>query len=327
MKVVLFQQHKFELWNPPPWVAQRLRERFPQVGVVHPATPDDLVEELHDAEVAIGATLPAALLPSFPRLKWVHSPAAAVHLFMVPEFIASSITLTNGRSTFAAPVAEHVMGQILALARQIPACVRFQMQRTWGQQLLWDARPRPRELQGATLGLIGLGAIGVEVVKRAKAFGMTVIAVREHPENVADGVSKVYGTQDLDQLLAQSDFVLLAAPVTPSTKHLINAERLGQMKPGAYLINVGRGALIDESALVKALQIKQIAGAALDVFAEEPLAADSPLWAMENLLITPHCAGFIENLWERHLELISENLHRYLDGRPLLGLVDKASGY
>jgi phosphoglycerate dehydrogenase-like enzyme len=156
---------------------------------------------------------------------------------------------------------------------------------------------------------------------------MNVIAVREHPENVADGVSKVYGTQNLDQLLMLSDFVVLAAPVTSNTRHLINAERLGLMKPGAYLINVGRGALIDESALVKSLQTKQIAGAALDVFEEEPLPADSPLWAMENLLITPHCAGFIENLWERHLGLISENLRRYLGGLPLLGLVDKASGY
>jgi phosphoglycerate dehydrogenase-like enzyme len=327
MKIVLFQQHKFELWNPPPWVAQRLRERFPQLDVVHPASVDALTPAFAHAEVAIGSNLPLDKLACASQLKWVHSPAAAVHHYMVPEFIASSITLTNGRSTFAAPVAEHVMGQILALARQIPVCVRLQMKQTWGQQLLWDARPRPRELKGATLGLVGLGAIGIEVVPRAKAFGMNVVAVREHPEKPADSVGRVYGPQELERLLAQSDFVLLAAPVTPNTRHLISAERLARMKPGAYLINVGRGALIDESALINALQTKQIAGAALDVFEEEPLPEASPLWALENLLITPHCAGFIENLWERHLELIIENLRRYLGGMPLLGLVDKASGY
>jgi len=327
MKIVLFQQHKFELWNPPPWVAQRLRERFPQLEVVHPASADDLLAELHDAEVAIGSTLPLDKLACARQLKWVHCPAAAVHHYMVPEFVNSPVVLTNGRSTFAAPVAEHVMGQILALARQIPACVRFQARKTWGQQLLWDARPRPRELKGSTLGLVGLGAIGVEMVPRAKAFGMNVIAVREHPEKTADGVKQIFGPSDLDQLLAQSDFVVLAAPVTSKTRHVINAERLARMKPGAYLINVGRGALIDEVALAKALQTKQIAGAALDVFEEEPLPEASPLWELENLLITPHCAGFIENLWERHLALISENLRRYLAGMPLLGLVDKISGY
>ncbi len=327
MKVVLFQQHKFELWNPPPWVAQRLRERFPKLEVVHPASPEQWSIEIRDAEIAIGSTLPPNELASASQLKWVHSPAAAVHQFLVPEFVASPITLTNGRGTFAAPVAEHVLGLIFALSRQIPACVRYQAQSTWGQQLLWDARPQPREVTGSTLGLVGLGAIGAEVVQRAKALGMNVVAVREHPEKPADGLNAVYATRDIAQLLAQSDFVVLAAPITPNSRHVINAERLAQMKPDAYLINVGRGALIDEAALAKALQTKQIAGAALDVFEEEPLPETSPLWALENLLITPHCAGFIQNLWQRHVELITENLRRYIAREPLLGLVDKTRGY
>ena len=327
MKVVLFQQHKFELWNPPLWVAEQLQQRFPQLEVVHPSSLDELAAQLPDADIALGSTLPLDLLAAAQKLKWVHSPAAAVHHYMLPEFTSRPVLLTNGRSTFAAPVAEHVLALVFALARQIPTCVRYQAQRTWGQQRLWDARPRPREVTGATLGLVGLGAIGAEVVHRAKALGMNVIAVREHLQKPTDGVSKVYGTSDIDQLLAPSDFVVLAAPVTSKTTHLINAERLAQMKPSAYLINVGRGALIDEASLAKALQTKQIAGAALDVFEEEPLPTTSPLWTLENLLITPHCAGFIENLWQRHLELIAENLRRYLAGEPLLGLVDKVRGY
>jgi phosphoglycerate dehydrogenase-like enzyme len=327
MKVVLFQQHKFGLWNPPDWVAGKLQERFPQLSIVHPSTPEEMSVEMLDAEIAIGSTLTPEQLAPAKKLKWLHSPAAAVHQYMFPEFIASPVLLTNGRSTFAAVVAEHVIALVFALARQIPACVRYQGNRTWGQQLLWDAQHRPREVAGTTLGLVGLGAIGGEVVRRAKALGMNVIAVREHPERPAEGVSAVYATRDISKLLAQADFVVLAAPVTPSTRHVINAERLAQMKPTAFLINVGRGALVDEVALAKALQTKQIAGAGLDVFDEEPLPETSPLWALENLLITPHCAGFIENLWQHHVELISENLRHYLAGEPLRGLVDKADGY
>jgi phosphoglycerate dehydrogenase-like enzyme len=327
MKVVLFQQHKFELWNPPPWVASQLQERFPQLESVHPATPEDLVRELRDAEIAIGSTLPPDELARAPRLKWVHSPAAAVHQFMVPEFIASPAVLTNGRAVFGATVAEHVIALILALARQLPACLRFQTQRVWGQQLLWNSTARPKTITGATLGLVGLGAIGSAVAQRATALGMKVVALRQHPEKPAENVAAVYGPQEIAKLLAQSDFVVLGAPVTPASRNLIDAERLALMKPTACLINVGRGALVDEVALAKALQANQIAGAALDVFEEEPLPQDSPLWALENLLITPHCAGFIENLWERHVEEISANLRRFLAGQPLVGLVDKANGY
>jgi phosphoglycerate dehydrogenase-like enzyme len=327
MKVVLFQQHKFELWNPPPWVASQLQERFPQLRFVHPSTPEDLLLELRDAEVAIGSTLPPDELARASQLQWVHSPAAAVHQFMVPAFIASPAILTNGRAVFGATVAEHVIALILALARQLPACERFQRQRIWGQQLLWNAETRPRTIAGATLGLVGLGTIGSAVAQRAGALGMNVIAVREHPEMAAENVTAVYASHERSKFLSQSDFVVLAVPVTAASRHWMDATRLAQMKPTACLINVGRGALVDEVALTKALQSKQIAAAALDVFEEEPLAENSPLWALENLLITPHCAGFIANLWERHVEQISANLGRYLAGYPLVGLVDKTRGY
>jgi phosphoglycerate dehydrogenase-like enzyme len=327
MKVVLFQQHKFELWNPPPWVAAKLQELFPQLQIVHPSTPEELSLELRDAEIAIGSTLPPDQLARASLLKWVHSPAAAVHQFMVPEFIANPAKLTNGREVFGATVAEHVIALILALARQLPACLRFQTQRIWGQQLLWNAKTRPRAIAGATLGLVGLGAIGSAVAQRAAALGMKVIAVRERPEKAAPNVTSVYASHEISKLLNQSDFVVLAVPVTPASRHLIDATRLSQMRPTACLINVGRGALVDEVALTNALQTKQIAGAALDVFEEEPLPERSPLWALQNLLITPHCAGFIENLWERHIEEISANLRRYLAGQPLVGLVDKTRGY
>ena len=328
MKIVLFQQHKFNLWNPPPEAVENLRQQFPEHEFVHPPTPEAWAKEIEDAEVAIGSFLPPKVLVTLPKLKWVHSTAAAVHQYIVPEFVASPILLTNGRTTFASTVAEHVIAIMFALARQLPASVRFQEKRAWGQQELFDAKPGVRQIRGAMLGLVGVGSIGEEVAKRAKALGMKVIAVRHNVQKpLPVGIDVVYGPTDLPTLLSQSDFVVLAAPVTASTRHLIAAEQLSHMKRDAYLINVGRGALIDEVALHNALKTKQIAGAGLDVFEEEPLPPTSPLWALENLLITPHCGGFIANLWELHVDLIARNLRRYLAGEPLVGLVDKSLGY
>lgn len=327
MKVLVAHKHRFSLWTAPDWVAPRLRVAFPEHEFVHLIDYSKIEEEIRLAEVVVTSFLRPEQFAAARSLRWIHSPAAAVHQLLFPELVTSNIVLSNARDVHAPVVAEHVIAQIFALAKQIPACVRHQQQLTWAQQLLWNSTPRPREVMGSTLGLVGLGAIGREVVQRAKALGMKVVAVREHPEMPAPGVDVVYGPQDLDKLLAQSDFMVLAAPVTSSTQRLITAERLAQMQPSSYLINVGRGALIDELALVDALRKNQIAGAALDVFEQEPLATDSPLWQLENLLITPHTAGLTERLWERHFALICENLRRYLAGEELQGLVDKARGY
>jgi phosphoglycerate dehydrogenase-like enzyme len=185
-----------------------------------------------------------------------------------------------------------------------------------------------REIAGATLGLIGVGSIGRRVAEMASSLGMRVIAVREHVEKgTPPGVHQVYSTAELGRLLGQSDFVVMAAPLLAATQRLMNAERFAQMKPEAYLINVGRGPQVDEAALTDALRTRQIAGAALDVFEQEPLPPDSPLWGLDNLLITPHTAGLTEKLWHRHYELFSDILRRYLTHQPLRSVVDKHSGY
>jgi D-2-hydroxyacid dehydrogenase (NADP+) len=204
----------------------------------------------------------------------------------------------------------------------------LQQKHLWGQGLMWHGRPRPRELAGATLGLVGLGSIGRAVARHASNLDMRVIAVREHPEKErSHNVQQVLPISQVEVLLSQSDYVVLAVPVTSKTRGLMEVSRLDKMKPDAWLINVGRGSVIDEAALIDALREKKIGGAALDVFEEEPLSADSPLWELENLLITPHTAGMTDKLWQRHYALISENLRRYLEGQPLLCLVDKKQGY
>jgi phosphoglycerate dehydrogenase-like enzyme len=217
---------------------------------------------------------------------------------------------------------------MFALAKRIPAAVRFQQKHEWGQDAFSSGRSHSRELAGATLGLVGLGSIGRNVAKHASALGMRVIAVREHPEKEKpQDVDEVLPTSKLQELLAQSDYVVLSAPVTAQTTGMIGSRQLAAMKPDAFLLNVGRGPLIDEAVLVEVLRQHKIGGAALDVFDQEPLPPDSPLWGLEDLLITPHTGGISQKMWERHYVLFSENLRRYLSGKPLLGLVDKRSGY
>ena len=246
---------------------------------------------------------------------------------MFPELIESDIVLTNAREVHGPVVAEHVIALIFALAKKIPGSVELQQKHVWGQQILWDQIPRVREVAGATLGLVGLGGIGRPVLRSAKALGMRVIVAREHPEKGSDGADAIFGPEQIDEIFRQSDYVVLAAPVTDSTRAIANAGRLALMKPTACLINVGRGPLVDETALADALREKKIGGAALDVFPKEPLAADSPLWDLPNLLITPHTAALTDKLWERHYALFSENLRRYLAKQPLRAIVDKGKGY
>jgi phosphoglycerate dehydrogenase-like enzyme len=328
MKLLIVLHHRFELWNAPEWFAQRLQSDFPQVDVVHFASYKGIEPHLRDAEIIVTWSLRPEQFTLAKQLRWIHSPAAAVHQLMFPELIQSNVILTNAREVHGPVVAEHVIAVVLALAKQIPQAVRLQQKRTWGQEIMWHGSPRPREVAGATLGLVGLGSIGREVAKRASALGMRVIATRENPhKEKPDGVEQVYPSAEINRLLESSDYVVLAAPTTSATAGLINAERLTHVKPEAFLINVGRGRLVDEAALASALRSKQIGGAALDVFEQEPLPADSSLWDLENLLLTPHSAGLTDKLWERHYALISENLHRYLAHQPLLALVDKTKGY
>jgi phosphoglycerate dehydrogenase-like enzyme len=327
MKLLILLHHRFELWNAPAWFVERLRKDFPNVQVVRLNGYEGIEDHLPDSEIAITWSLRPEQLRLAHKLRWIHSPAAAVHQLIFPELVNSDVILTNARDVHGPVVAEHVIALIFTLAKQLPEAVRLQQKHFWGQEAMWRGRPHPREIAGATLGLVGLGSIGREVVKRASALGMRVIAVREHSEKGSDGADAIFGPGHLGEMLAQADYVVLAAPLTPDTRVLIGAAQLAQMKPEACLINVSRGPLVDEAALADALRARKIGGAALDVFSTEPLPPDSPLWDLDNLLITPHTAALTEKLWDRHYALISENLRRYLAGQPLLAMVDKRRGY
>jgi len=327
IRILISVHHPFDQWNAPNWLADRLHREFPQVRALNLPSSDCVDEEIADAEILVAWSIRPAQIAAASKLRWIHSPAAAVDQLMCPELVNSEVVLTNARDVHGAVVAEHVIALIFALAKKIPHSAILQAKHVWGQQILWDELPRIREVAGATVGMVGLGSIGHAVVKNAKSLGMRVVAVREHPGKGSEGADAVFAPAQIDEVFRQADYVVLAAPVTASTKAIANAGSLALMKRDACLINVGRGALVDESALVAALRENKIGGAALDVFPTEPLPADSPLWDLPNLLITPHAAALTDKLWERHYELFSKNLRRYLDGELLLAIVDKRKGY
>jgi D-2-hydroxyacid dehydrogenase (NADP+) len=327
MKVLIVHYHAFRLWHAPTWLRSRLEGEFPGVEFVQLPNDRRLGKEITDTDVFIGWSLrPDFLLPA-KKLKWIHSPAAAVNQLLSPELVGSNIMVTNSTGVHGPVVAEHALALLLALAKRLPQAIEFQAKRQWSQTELWNERPRPREVDGATAAVIGMGVIGTEFTRRAKALGMRVLAVRQDPGKGLAGADQVYGSSDMDRALAEADYVLVCAPLTPATSGLISQARLSKMKKDAYLINVSRGQLIDEPALLRALEKRRIAGAALDVFCQEPLPRGSGFWKLDNVLITPHTAAVTERLWERHFRFIAEDLRRFFAGQPLLGLVDKSKGY
>lgn len=302
-----------------------LRERFPadlrgrvELVIVH--GEEEAGREIVDAEVYFGWLTPD-LLRRAGRLRWVQSTAASQERHLFQELIDGDVILTNVAGIYSEEIADHVYALILALTRQIPRFVRSQDRRYWEP----NAGRMADALAGKVLGVIGLGGIGGEVARRGPAFRMRVVATRAHPDRPKpDYVDQVWGPDGLDDLLRVSDVVVICTPETPRTRRLIGSRELGLMKPTARLINVGRGAVVDLSALVQALERGAIAGAGLDVFEVEPLPADHALWGLPNVVITPHMASEGEIYKIRRVDVFLDNLSRYVDGRPLVNVVDKA---
>ena len=329
MKLLIALYHPFSLWTAPDWLAPRLRADFPDLVVSQLPGPryEGIDREIADADACIAWSIRPEQFAHAQRLRWIHSPAAAVHQLMFPEMVASKVVITNARDVHGPVVAEHAIAVMLALAKKLPAAFHYQGTRTWGQQAMWEQEPMLAEVNDARVIVIGLGSIGREFARRARALGAHVLAIREHPARGPETANEVAGMAELEQHLPHADFVVLAAPLTASTQMLINRERLSLMQESAYLINVSRGPLIDDEALIEALESEQIAGAALDVFAEEPLPRSSAYWDVPNVLITPHTAAVTPKLWERHYRQISANVRRFVAGEPLEGVVDKTQGY
>jgi phosphoglycerate dehydrogenase-like enzyme len=314
----------------PAWILPRhfvdhLRHEFPQHTFLDAWDRDTLRRVLPDADVAFTPFIDRDVFPLATRLRWVQSPAVGVGSLMFPELLASTVVLTSARGIRARSIAEHVLGVTIALARKLPAALRAQAAHRWAQA---ELETEARTLQGLRMGIVGLGAIGLELVKIAAPFGFRISATRRRANQpLPEGVETVWPPERLPDLLAQSDVLVLAAPHTPETKRLIGRKELDQIKPGALLVNVARGKLVDDEAVIAALADGRLGGAALDVFTQEPLEASSPYWDLPNVIITPHSSGAMNDYWTPLVALFAENLRRFEKGAPLLNVVDKVAGY
>lgn len=356
-RAVLDMKDHRPVWAMPAWVPEAIREALPsewELVVIDEPTDGsgdgaarvspEVLAAVREAEVYLGYGIPPEVLIAGPRLRWVHSGAAGVGSSLHDTMKSSDVVFTNSAGIHAPPMAESVLGMILFFARGIDHAVASQRKGRWSTDPFYDASVPPFELAASTVGIIGFGGIGREVARRVAALGARVIAAKRTAPAAGEGdltpvaggeglggrIELVYGEDGRNAVLEQSDVLVLAAPDTPETRGSIDRTAFLRMRPGAILVNVARGSLVDEEALLEALRSGRLRGAGLDVFAREPLPEGHPLWSFDNVLATPHVSAVTPGFWRRETELIVRNLERYLAGVPRSlweNVVDKKAGY
>lgn len=311
-----------------------------QLHVVNCLDEDAAVEQVVDADAMFGKITPRVLAAAR-QLRWIQSPTASLEHYVFPALVDHPAVLTNMRGLFSDVIADHVLGYMLCFARNLHRYLRQQQAGQWspiggenersnfsgGPWFVSGMDRAHRRLADCSLGIVGLGAIGAEIARRALAFGMRVVAVDPRATAAPEGVAALWPPSRLPELLASSDFVVVAAPHTPATQGLFRRAQFQQMQRSAYFINIGRGAIVSLDDLVDALRANEIAGAALDVFEIEPLPRAHPLWRMENVILTPHVAACSERIAERHLGVLLDNVRRFTTDEPLVNVVDKAQWF
>jgi phosphoglycerate dehydrogenase-like enzyme len=313
------------VWDLPRAHVDALRARFPDVTFLSPAARADVDGLVPGADVVLGGAVTRDNFAAARRLRWVHATSAGVAAQLFPAFVDSDVTLTNSRGLHADAMAEHTLGAMLAFARQLHLARDAQRAGRWDQEAMWLRGFGG--LAGTTMVLVGLGAVGGAIAARARAFGVRVVAVRRHPQADVAPADEQHPPEALASLLPRADWLVLAAPLTAATRQLVGAAELARLPRTAMLVNIGRGRLVDEAALVAALRSGALAGAALDVMEEEPLPESSELWSLPNVVLTPHVSGFGPRYWERMMAIFTDNLERFLAGQPLRNVVDKRAGY
>jgi len=312
MKVFVYAPHAKEY-------CRRIRERIPELEVVSEKPGEDQSRDIADAEIMIAWQFPLEILGKASRLRWIQLTSAGVDQLLEARDRLKDVIVTNTRGIHIDAMADYALGAMVMLQRNFARFFLHQQHRKWSRRIT-------EPLAGKTLGIVGVGAVGREIARRAQIFGMSVIGVKRNPAPT-EMVSRLFGPDRLDEMLSLSDFVVLSVPATPETYRMIGESELRTMKETCYLINISRGSVVDESALIQALQQKWIAGAVLDVFEKEPLPRESPLWALENVIITPHIAGDFEGYVERVIRIFSENFAQWKSDNPLINEVDLAKGY
>ena len=311
------------------WMVRTIEHEIDATGDGPPETPLPVLEGIADAEIYFGFGIARDAFRKAGRLRWVHSGAAGIGGSLFPEMMESEVLLTNSAGIYAEPMADQALAMMLYFTRALDGAVAGMRGREWRREAIVGPGGGVTELAGAVVGILGYGGIGRALGRRANALGMRVWALRrseptgEQPEEV----EWISGASGLEKLLRGSDYVVLTVPETSETTGLIGERELALMPRSAVLINVARGRILDEEALAAALGAGRLRGAGLDVFREEPLPHDSPLWELDNVLITPHIGGTSQRFWDRQTELMIRNIGNYLAGLPLENLVDKRLGY
>jgi phosphoglycerate dehydrogenase-like enzyme len=301
-----------------------LRGELTDLEFVRARTKEEILAAAADCDVYFGHVT-AELCEAAPKLRWVQAPSAGVE--HVPGIVAlreRDIIVTNARGAHGPSIGEHAFALLLALTRELPTCLAQQREHTWGREGIYR---QAREIRGLTMGLLGYGAIGRGVAQRANGFELELLAVDARPHDPRPYLEEVWPPERLPELLERSDVVVVSTPLTTETRGLIDAVAIDRMKPDAYLIVVSRGGIVDEAALAAAMKRGHLAGVGLDVTAKEPLPADSPLWDIPNLIITPHMAGASAPKERRVVEIFKDNLRRYAKGEGMVNLVDRELGY
>ncbi len=360
-RVVLDMNDRRPIWAMPGWVPERIRDALPtgwELVVTNDVSDGSgdgaarvapgVLEAVAGARIYLGYGIAAELLRAAPGLRWVHSGAAGVGSSLTPEMLANPVVFTNSAGIHAQPMAEAVLGMILHFARGFDIAIAGKARRAWSSEAFYVAEAPLREMKDTTVGLVGFGGVGREIARRLAGLGARVIALKRTPAregeadlanvtgggSLGDRIELLHGASGLDAVLRESDVVVLCVPETRETRGLLDAAALARMKDGALLVNVGRGKLVDEPALVAELRAGRLRGAGLDVFGEEPLAPDHPLWDLPNVLVTPHVSAVSRGFWQREAALILHNLACYVAGAdphaadtPWRNVVDKRAGY
>jgi phosphoglycerate dehydrogenase-like enzyme len=305
--------------------AKRLADSVPEVRVVVAEDADTAAREIVDAEAAFG-WLGKDLLAKATNLRWLQAPMAAPPAgYYYPELVAHRAVATNFREIYNDTIGAHILAFVLAFARGLHMFIPQQLRREWKKSPLETGDVV--HLPEATALVVGAGGIGAEAARLLAAFGVTVLATDARRTTAPDGVAELHPPEALDELLPRADFAILTVPHTPATEGFFNRAKFQRMKPSAFFINIGRGMTTKLDDLVAALQAGEIAGAALDVFEQEPLPAEHPLWTMPNVLLTPHMAGHGPYLDDRRFEIMADNCRAFAEGRPLRNQVDKTSWF
>ncbi len=307
----------------------RLRSSAPEVTFLPLATTaamdGDPLDAVRQSDAYLGRIAPEVFRQAGHRLRWIHALGAGIEtMSAIPELVASEVTVTNTRGAHAPFIAEHTFALLLALHRHIPQFAQDQRDHVWKRPGFADSM---RELYGRTMVILGMGNIGTAIARRAVAFEMNVIGVDRDPRGGDRGDLTVWSVALLDDALASADVLVVAAPYTAETAQLVDARRIGLLPERAVVIVVSRGGIVDEEALADRLQNGTLAGAGLDVFATEPIPADSPLWDTPRLIVTPHCSGGSDQTRDRVLEITIENIRRFVANEPLLNICDKRAGF